>query len=113
MTSDFMPNTRIPYGILMPARPISSALRSAGLRAMNFGHKIVAMPGRQRPVRPENDNASAGDFWPEVSSHYSPEELAQAASENSPGRVVLGVLLVLGIAGLTAVVAMLWVPILS
>ena len=71
------------------------------------------MQSRQRPARPENNKAPDGDFWPEVSSHYSPEELAQAASENSPGRVLLEVFLVLGIAGLTAIVAILWVPILS
>ena len=71
------------------------------------------MQGGQRPARFENSNAPADDFWPEVSSHYSPEELAQAASENSPGRVLFEVFLVLGIAGLTAIVAILWVPILS
>lgn len=71
------------------------------------------MQSGQRPVRLENNKSPDGDFWPEVSSQYSPEELAQAASENSPGRVLLEVFLVLGIAGLTAVVAILWVPILS
>ena len=71
------------------------------------------MQSGQRPARLENNKAQAGDFWPEVSSQYSPEELAQAAAENSPGRVLLEVFLVLGIAGLTAVVAILWVPILS
>lgn len=71
------------------------------------------MQSGQCPVRLENNKSPDGDFWPEVSSQYSPEELAQAASENSPGRVLLEVFLVLGIAGLTAVVAILWVPILS
>lgn len=71
------------------------------------------MQSGQRPVRLENNKSPDGDFWPEVSSQYSPEELAQAASENSPGRVLLEVFLVLGIAGLTAVAAILWLPILS
>ena len=71
------------------------------------------MQSGQRPARLENNKAQAGDFWPEVSSLYSSEELTQAASKNSPGRVLLEVFLVLGIAGLTAIVAILWVPILS
>ncbi len=71
------------------------------------------MQGRQCPARVENNKAQADDFWPEVSSRHSPEDLDQAAFENSPGRVLLEVFLVLGIAGLTAVVAILWIPILS
>lgn len=90
-----------------------AAKGTAGSGAMNLGHRIVTMQSGQRPARLENNQAPAGDFWPEVSSRYSPEELAQAASENSPGRVLLEVFLVLGIAGLTAVAAILWLPILS
>jgi hypothetical protein len=90
-----------------------SAMRTAGSRAMNHGRRIIAMQGEQRLARFENSNTPARDFWPEVSSRHSPDELAQAASENSPGRVLFEVFLVLGVAGLTAVVAILWLPILS
>lgn len=80
---------------------------------MNLGHRIVATRGGLRLVRAEGSSASKNDFWPEICSHSSQEELVRAACKNSPGRVFFEVVLVLGIAGLMAVAAILWIPIIS
>ena len=80
---------------------------------MRIGHSFVTMRVARSAVRFENKKSSASDVWPEVSSHYSQDELDCAAAENSPGRVFLEVVLVLGIAGLAAIAAAIWAPILS
>jgi hypothetical protein len=76
----------------------------------NAGEFLAARDER-RGVCSERRNALADDVWPEVSSHYSGEEMARAARENSPGRVFFEVLLLLAVAGLMVVAAASWAPI--
>lgn len=72
---------------------------------MDLVRKFVITKGGQRPAGSESRNVSADDVWPEVSSHYSEEELARSARENSPKRVFLEAFIILLIASLMAVVA--------
>ena len=81
---------------------------------MNQGHGLAMISGgRRRAERSGSENAPTADFWPEVSGRNSREDLVHIKPENSPGRVFLEVLLVLGVAGLMAVAAAVWIPILS
>jgi hypothetical protein len=90
-----------------------STMSENASRAINTGRGFAIISGGRGRTPSESRDAISADFWPDVSSQYSREELVRAASENSPGRVFLEVFLVLGIAGLAAVVAILWIPILS
>ncbi len=80
---------------------------------MNQGHRLVMISGGSRAGHSRNGNASFDGFWPEVSSCYSQEDPVQLIRENSPGRVFLEVLLVLSVAGLMALAAAIWIPIMS
>jgi hypothetical protein len=90
-----------------------SVMRTVGSCAMRRGHRVVMMSGESHMRASETGDAVSGGFWPEVSSRYSQEDPAQLRRENSSGRVFLEVLLVLGVAGLMAVAAAIWIPILS
>lgn len=83
-----------------------------GSSTMSIGHGFVTMRRERRPQF-ENRANPVADVWPEVSSRYSQEEMDRVAAENSPGRVFLEILLVLGVAVLMAIAAAIWVPILS
>ncbi|MES2255355.1 MAG: hypothetical protein V4559_09955 [Pseudomonadota bacterium] len=80
---------------------------------MDIVRKLVIARGGQRPAGFESRNVSADDVWPEVSSHYSEEELARSARENSPKRVFFEASMILFIASLMAAVAAQWATVLS
>jgi hypothetical protein len=80
---------------------------------MRQRHGLVLASGGSREDGCQNKLQSAGDFWPEVLYHKSPERLEKVRPENALGRVFLESLLVLGVAGLIAVAALFWAPILS
>jgi hypothetical protein len=80
---------------------------------MGQRHGLVLVSGGSREDGCQSKLQSAGDFWPEVLHHKSPERLEKVRPENALGRVFLESLLVLGVAGLIAVAAVFWAPILS
>ena len=80
---------------------------------MNQGHRLVMISGSRCAGRFGSQNQPTAGFWPEVSSCYSQEDSVQLIRENSPGRVFLEVLLVLSVAGLMALAAAIWIPIMS
>jgi hypothetical protein len=61
----------------------------------------------------ESQDEDFDDIWPEVSSRYALENPAPVNPENAPRRVLLEAALVLAIAGLLAVAAAFFVPLLS
>lgn len=76
-------------------------------------HNFVVIASGSRMRESGCANTPADGFWPEVASGYAQEDLAQPARENSPGRVFLEVLLVLGAAGLMVLAVAIWIPTMS
>jgi hypothetical protein len=73
-------------------------------------HGVI--PCKKRTALAKGRNTRPSDYWPEVSVD-SVEDVVQAKPENSLGRVLLEVFLVLGVAGMIAVAAAIWAPIMS
>jgi hypothetical protein len=89
-----------------------SAVGMAGSRVMNNGYRLAVIAGG-RSAASKGKNAPPSSFWPEVNRAGSWESLGQMKPENSPSRVFLEVFLILGVAGLVAVAAAIWIPIMS
>ena len=76
---------------------------------MGTARKFGIVQGGRRPGCFENETVCVDDVWPEVSSRCSREELALKARENSSGRVLFEIFLILAIASLVVVVTTQWV----
>ncbi len=69
---------------------------------------------REKPKwRFENWPAPHDDFWPDVSNCNPVEHGINPDPDNSPARVLFEAFLALAVAGLIAVAAIIWAPILS
>jgi len=93
--------------------PIATGHEDRGQHVMRRRHGLVLIYDESREDGCRSKLQSAGDFWPEVLPHNSPERFEKVRPENALGRVFLESLLVLGVAGLIAVAAVFWAPILS
>lgn len=77
---------------------------------MRHRHKLVVIANGSRAGHWECVSAASDSFWPDVSNSQSQEDWA--GRENSPGRVLREVLLVLGVAAVVAGAAALWIPVM-
>ena len=67
------------------------------------------MSGGCRKRHSRHESARPHGFLPEVSSHELRAEQTDIKRENSPARIFLEVFLILGVAGLIALAAVIWV----
>jgi hypothetical protein len=80
---------------------------------MDNGHRLAAITYGTLVAPSKRTNAPPSDFWPEVCRVDSWENAVQMKPENSQRRVSFEVFFILGLAGLMAVVAAIWIPIMS
>ena len=80
---------------------------------MSHSRRFVMNSSAGPTGRSANSNKPIGDFWLDVSDRDSLDHLVSTNSENSQGRVLFEAFLILVVAGLMAVAASIWIPILQ
>ena len=80
---------------------------------MRHRTELVVISGGNRGRQFDRLMVDPDGFWPEISNHWQQNDPIPPGRENSPGRVILEVLLVLGVAGTAAMAAAIWMPTLS
>jgi hypothetical protein len=89
-----------------------SAMRTAGSRMVGRDRGLVLIRGGRFGRHAAKGIETGNAFFSEVSSRHALENPRPMSSENFPGRALFEISLILGVAGLIAVAAAIWAPIL-